>query len=257
MPTTITAILVIGLGIAPGYLFLWSFRKKTSHFTPLPDVELVVATIAAGVVIHALAFPFPGRRVWTLFRSDQLESHVGLLILWGAIVIFILPFAMGYLLGALVDRLDDRLRCLGLDSVSRSTDAWGRCLGGKEGSNVLVWLIQPSGTVVAGEYGRTSASSNFAKDGDLYLQRTWSLDANNDFVAVVPHSEGVWIPASNIARLEFIRGDDVPINTSHTSTLAETTNLTTPAKPTPKPIDNRGRRPKEDPPPPPPKVPSK
>lgn len=211
VPTSIEALTIIALVIAPGYILLWVMQQAIQQSSQQSDIEVLVSTVAAGVVVNTIVFPLLGRLVLRNYQNGTLLNHVWLITGWAALTIFLVPVGLGLGSSWLINRYSGALSPIGLDPVSRVPHAWDYALRRPEGYYVQVWLKNDQ--VVAGIYADDSFASTDRDRADLFLQQSWILDGDGDFWQPIPNSAGVWISHDCISRIEFSfprRADNEP-----------------------------------------------
>jgi hypothetical protein len=237
MPTSLNAVLIIALLIAPGYLTLGMIRRR-HQLTPIKsEVEFVVATITAGVLVQGIAYLWPGRRVISDY-ADGVIDHTGLLVAYLIAVLCILPLICGVGASWILRQFSHRLAIAGMDEIARTSYAWMFIGNRKEGSYVRIWLKSNPSRAIAGKLSTESFVSMEEDQPDLYLEEDWDLDENDWFRSPSPHSAGMWVSRKAIDHIEF---------------KSQTPSQNSPSRPS----DDRGSRPSvpvKNPPPPPPQA---
>lgn len=204
MPNSINAVLIIALVLAPGYITLWIVRQRIDQFTVWSDVEFLTATIAVGVVIQAIAFPWLGDAV-TSDYADRNISNEYCLVLWFVQILVVTPLALGTGISWVINKHESRLSIFGLNATARIPRAWTHCFRQEEGTYVRVWLADKPETVIGGKFSTRSFASTDNDFPDLFIEEVWELDKDDWFARPATHSAGIWISPSAISRIEFTR----------------------------------------------------
>lgn len=205
MPDSLNAVIIIGLVMAPGYFTLWVSRQATKHSTPWSDSEFIVATVAVGVLIQALAFPFYGRKVLDDW-SDKDLGDANRALIWIILTLVVMPLVFGIVIGAAINSNLPVLRYVGLDRLTRAPRAWNFALEREQGCFVRVYLTAPEDAVIVGRLSTKSMGSTDPDYQDLYIEQLWFGDKDDYPVKADTSSAGVWIAPASISRIEFIKG---------------------------------------------------
>lgn len=194
--------------LMPGYLFGAAFRKGL----PRPEVTehgFVAASAAGGVAIHLASLPWSYHLYQLLVRHGQHRLPLPVLISWGFVVLLVAPLTLGFALSVVSDLtspewLNWLLTKLGLATSERLHEAWDLAFCRMGGAWVRVTL--KNGRRVLGMYGKRSfASAEPARRG-LYIQEEWVGSPDGQFKQRVPGTNGTWISADAIERIEFFAG---------------------------------------------------
>ena len=202
MPTTIQALVIIALVISPGYVFV----QVAGDVLPFPkepgDLRFLLPAVTTGAFVH-LVMSFWTIRIVDYYRAGTFVEHPWIFVAWGAVTIFIAPVALGLGVGQLanlpwVDRLLDKI---GLGYIDRMPSAWDYVLRLERPAYVRVRL--KDGGTVGGEFSTRSFASTTPSRADIYLERVWQLDENDNFVQPLVDNWGVWIAHDTIGQIEF------------------------------------------------------
>jgi hypothetical protein len=203
MPSTIEALVIVALVLAPGYVLAFVASAVIAFVrTERADLAALLPTITCGSFVHAVLSPWT-LRVLGYYRDDALTDHSAELVGWGVMLVLVVPVVLGVLAGQVlnVDAIDDQLDKIGLGYVDRMPAAWDFVIQKEESAFVRVYLAD--GSVVGGAFSSRSFGSSTAGKGDLYLEEAWRLDERNEFVKPLRGTTGVWIAHSAIGRIEF------------------------------------------------------
>lgn len=214
MPTTIEALVIAALVLAPGYIFTQIARRVIAHIEEPTDIRFLLTIISAGTAIHVLIF-FWTTRLVEFYRVDRLASHQWEAYAWAISTVFLLPIGLGILAGQLslrapVERVLDRI---GLGYIDRMPSAWDYVMRREEQGYVRVHLKDNQG-MVAGAYGNRSFGSLNSKRSDIFLEETWQLDDAGNFGQRVADTRGVWIAHEVMSHVEFLHGQEEPHGTT-------------------------------------------
>ena len=203
MPSTIEALVIVALVLAPGYVLAFIASAVIAFVrTDRTDLAALLPTITCGSFVHAVLSPWT-LRVLDFYRDDALADHSAELVLWGVMLVLIVPAALGVLAGQLlnIDAIDDQLDKIGLGYVDRMPSAWDFVIRTRDSGFVRVYLTD--GNVVGGAFSSRSFGSSTSGKGDLYLEEAWMLDVLHEFVKPLVGTNGIWIASSAIGRIEF------------------------------------------------------
>lgn len=204
-PSTVEALVIIALVLSPGYLFTQVARRLIAHVPETTDLRFLLTIVTWGTVIQAIAFPLWTINILTFYLDDELPQHVLQIFLWVVIVCLLLPVALGIIVGrlTLLPWVDNILDKVGVGYVDRMPSAWDYVVRNSRGSWIRIYLKDGQG-VIGGKFGSQSLASLDPKRADIYLEETWLLNENNDFLEPVNDSRGLWIAHDVMAFVEFL-----------------------------------------------------
>ena len=204
MPDSVQALFVVALIIAPGYITLSIIRRRTNSIGVLTDTEFVVSAVGVGVLVQAIAYPWPGRQVIQDYVDKDISNTLNV-FWWLLAVLVVLPAIGGTVVVTAIDRLGMRLGFVGLDPSRRISRAWVYALR-RNGSYVRIGLNGDKGEVIGGKYSTDSLASVDPEYVDIFLEEVWELDQNIfAFIKADSNSYGIWISPDAINRIEFIK----------------------------------------------------
>lgn len=202
MPNSVEALIVVGLVLTPGYLCLWFYRQILKSPSKQSDIELILATIALGVLTNGILFPIMGRNILRYYVDNVLFDHQWYVFLWCLLTILVVPTLVGVGLGRAVNSDRKLLRIVSLDSISRTPDAWDFAMNRETGCYVVVYL--KNGELIAGTYGQGSFASSDQNRPDLYIEKRWDLAEDGYLDTPERANLGVWLSHDTIARVDFV-----------------------------------------------------
>jgi hypothetical protein len=203
--TTAVSILAAIALLLPGFLI---------------DLELALRALSYALIVHLAFSAWTVHLVQTVGPPDQWHRHVNALVFYGAVVLLIVPVGVGVaanLLIANIERQDGPpplwAAALGAGEARDGYDfMWQRVRD--EGTWVIVELVGHSKDeprLLGGLYGSGSAVGQTPAEHDLYLQRLCFVrerpDGLRELLAATDPPRGVWIAASQIARIETVPVD--------------------------------------------------
>ena len=183
--------LIVGF-LAPGLIVLF-VRSQFVTGRIAPNLG-VVPYVIVSVVYYALASPFV-----EIVLSIR-EPGLGKVLAWFGLI-FAGPAALGLLLGVNIqkDLFRRVLQRCGLNLVHAIPTAWEWKFGAMPPQGVLVTL--KDGTRFAGYCGPKSFISSDPAERDMYIERVYDLDDQNNWVDV--GKKEVLITAGEIQTIEF------------------------------------------------------
>lgn len=188
---------LIGLFI-PGLIALF-VRSQFVTGWRLSHRDNILPYLTISIIYYSLVLPLVD-----LFLPEKAE-HVTLVLVWFCIV-FIGPAALGLLLGVNIqeDLCRRIFRKFGLNLVHVMPTAWDWRFN-TLASEQWVLVNLTDGTRLAGFLGSDSfASSGDIGERDIYIQETYDIDENDNWIPHNPHGEsGVLISSGNIKTVEF------------------------------------------------------
>ncbi len=210
MPATTQALVLAILVLTPGYIFTQIVRRVIAYIEEPTDGRFFLTLITTGALIHALVFPW-SVRIYRYYQANTLVDNAREVYGWAALTIFILPLVLGVILGKLtaVWWIDWLLDHIGFGYIDRTPSAWDHAIKEQRGKFVRVHLKDGRGTI-GGVYSVKSLGSTNARRPDLFLEESWVLDEDGNFLAPIPNSSGVWIAHDTMGYVEFLEGLDQP-----------------------------------------------
>ena len=223
VPSTIQALIILALVLAPGYVFTRTIARVTSEVEEPPDLRFLVTVTIWGLVIHGLLLLVSDWLPWwprwipqsqeilNYYSTKLLLTRAEDVALWALFSLALIPWALGQLTARIVgiewidknimDRLD-------LSIVQRTPTAWQYVINKEESAYALVFL--KDGRVIGGCYTKNSFASANPKHGDLYLETRCQLNDAYEFQYGIPHSKGIWIAHDVISHVEFREDVEFP-----------------------------------------------
>jgi hypothetical protein len=213
VPTTIEALVIVALVLAPDFIFTQIARRVIAHIQEPTDVRFLLTIISTGTAYHAFMFPWTSR-ILDYYLAVKLPGHRWEVFCWSVLTVFIVPLALGILVGRMslwgwVERLLDQI---GLGYLDRMPSAWDFVMHQQEPRYVRIHLKDGMG-VVGGVFANQSFGSLDRGRGDLYLEQAWYLDDDGNFEQAVMDGHGVWIPHDVMAYVYFLERWEEPNGT--------------------------------------------
>jgi hypothetical protein len=232
VPSTVEALVVAALVIAPGYVFTRTITRVISQVEEPPDLRFLMTTITWGLAIHALLLLSPWwpqqiprtDQVLDFYLDKSLPAHAADIARWAVVSLAVVPWVLGQITARVIaiPWIDTKiLDWLEFSIVDRTPTAWQYVLNKERSAYVLVFL--KDGRVIGGCYTNKSFASNNPRHGDIYLETRCHLNDANEFQYGVLHSAGVWIAHDVISHVEFRRDVEFPTSGPDSTTCSEPT----------------------------------
>lgn len=220
MPSSMIAVLVIGIAVLPGSMYTWAYERQASAFG-VTFADRTLRFIAISLIFHVVL----GWLEFVLYRWAFTGESFGVgqfAAAWGAAVLLMaIPAVVGTVLG-------------GLYSTRNSRQGWSRVrsrLSGKGEKRLLRWALgktpaprawdhlfsdRPTvylrirtvdGTWLAGQFADHSYAGGYPHDTDILLEQAWEVTDDGGSLG-----QGLgyplYVPAGQVAWLEIIRESD-------------------------------------------------
>lgn len=216
MLTTAVSILAAIALLLPGFIVVELANARGARASR-SDLELAPRALAYTLIFHALAAP------WTIWLVDRVEAsgawhrHTRAIVAYVATVLIAVPIVVGLLANLLLAKVEIREGPPPLwaaaPGAGEARDAYDYAFQRlhRDGGWVIVELVghtEATPKLVGGLYGRGSAVGQSPAAHDLYLQRLCLVETRpngvREFTVTTDEPRGVWIAASQIARLEIL-----------------------------------------------------
>ena len=215
LSTAVSILAAIAL-LLPGFIIAELSLARGAR-SSRSDLELALRALSYALIVHLAFSPWTADLVQRVGPLEQWDRHVGALVLYGAIVLISIPIALGVLANLVI---------AGVERGDGPPPLWAAALGAGEardgydfmwqrvaddGTWVIVELIghtaeQPR--LIGGLYGSASAVGQTPAEHDLYLQQLCLVRERSDGLRELEYAtdppRGVWIAASQIARIEIL-----------------------------------------------------
>lgn len=130
-------------------------------------------------------------------------------LFWWLSIIFLLPAFLGLIAGVVSSRCRGDgwparlLRKFGFSVLHPAPTAWDYCFARTEGYWARIGL--KNGRMIEGIYSSSSLASSVPGERDLFLESVFEWDADTESYNPVEFNQGMWINASAIEHITFIR----------------------------------------------------
>lgn len=195
---TISNIYLILSVFVPGFIYSGILRQ----FVPLHQYKtkelIFLSLITATAFNYAICSPL----IYLLYVGDFKDSPISTAILW-FFVIFCVPIVLGVIRASIIqhDRFGRLFRLLKLRPISPIPTGWDWIFSRIDPCYVLITLND--GTEIAGFFGYQSMASSDPDRKDIYLEKTYTVPADNSPWKEVLGTLGIYVDGSQIAFIEF------------------------------------------------------
>jgi hypothetical protein len=208
LPSTFQALAVFLLAIVPRFLAtgFWA-RAKTWKGRP-GDLLTVLQSIAVSLVIQVIVAPLT--IYWLYPVRAHLEKYPWRICVWSALVVLIVPWVGGTVLGRLADWVfDPRLMVTGpswrrivawLFRPAVPPTIWDWLFTANPPDGCFVVLEFTDGRRIAGTYSAGAYALTSPEPQGIFLPEEWALDDHGDLIAPVPGTGGVMLLSSSTIR---------------------------------------------------------
>lgn len=215
MNTAISVLAAIAL-LLPGFVVVELSLARGAR-SSRSDLELALRALTYALVIHLAALYWTADLISRIDEGEQWREHLGELLAYGLVVLIGAPVLAGTIINRAIGRTERRdghpglwLAALGAGEGRDAYDfAFQRVSG--EGTYVIVELVghtREAPRLVGGVYGRASAVGQTPAQHDIYLESLCTVVEREGFRHLDQTTNpprGVWLSASQIARLEIVR----------------------------------------------------
>jgi hypothetical protein len=216
MLTTAVSVLAAIALLLPGFIIVELSLARAAR-TRRGDLELALRALTYALLVHLGFSPWTADLVQRIGALDTWHQHVGALTLYSAVVLLIVPVALGIAANIAIAKLERRdgppplwAAALGAGASRDGYDFMWQRISDK-GTWVIVELVghtQEEPRLLGGLYGRQSAVGQTPAAHDLYLQQLCLVrerpDGLREMLAATDPPRGVWIAATQIARIELV-----------------------------------------------------
>lgn len=223
MLTTAVAVLAAIALLLPGFIVAELALARGAR-TSRSDLELALRALSYALLLHLAFAWWTASLVKRIGPADEWTEHVGALSLYVAVVLVLVPIAVGLLMNRLIagaERSDGppALWAAGL-GAGQARDAYDFAFQrvSADGAWVIVELLGHTAAeprLVGGRYGRASAVGQTPSAHDIYLEQlcvvTEGADGLRRLVAATDPPRGLYLPAGQIARIEILPGGSTTI----------------------------------------------
>lgn len=205
MPSTLEALAIFAVAIAPGYGFLSGFQYQRSHTPPERDLYLLAQAFITSAVWIAVTWWPVGHLLsgWTADESLQDHEFMAWLLLCSFLL---LPYGPGRLIGTVVGIAGKRksgplfqlFRRLGF---YRHATLWeSTWTEAKDRGGAIVVIRLRDGSTVEGQFSGGSLADSSPRKPRLYLEKAYGWNKDGQRV-IFPR--GAYLEGDQIAAVQF------------------------------------------------------
>ena len=212
MFTTLVAVISILVLVLPGFVIADLQRRKRASVAADSDWEVVLRALSYSLMLHLIVSPWTRSLVLKIENGDW-QNHLDALVLYGAVVLVLVPVALGLLLNWVL---------LSAERSGENLRWWHYALGGRDARQSWDFIFQriergrwivvklKSGRAIAGKLGMGSWVSQSPAPGghDLWLQEIWSVDDFGRPGSKIQPRQGMWVAREDIETLFVIEPPD-------------------------------------------------
>jgi hypothetical protein len=214
-PTTTDALAIILLAIVPGYIANTVWSRARTWKGRGSDLITVLQSLAISAAIQVVAAPCTA---WLILPYvHTLDGHVGRLVVWAIIVVFLIPLLGGRFIGWLADSGEQTTSPWGHASSARwlrkqyrklvvpisAPTLWDSVFANSVPINAFVVVEFKDGKFIAGVFGEGAEVYTTPDPQALYLPQRWTVDDHGEVIARLSGSLGVMI--TNTADVRSVR----------------------------------------------------
>jgi len=216
MLSTAASILALIALLMPGFIVVEISAARSAR-SSRSDLELALRALAYTLIIHLVFSFWTAELVRNVGPPGEWPDHVLGLGAYVAIVLLVVPAALGASLNLYLGSVENRdgppnlfAAALGggeaRDAFDYAYQRWRQ-----DGVYVIVELVGHTSQeprLVGGVYGRSSAVGQTPQPHDVYLEAlctvTESEEGIRSLALRVEPSQGVYVPATQVARIDLV-----------------------------------------------------
>jgi hypothetical protein len=154
-------------------------------------------------LVHIVILPW-SLRILDDYQQGALRDNSIQVVVWGLVVGFVLPIALGVGISQLAKRprVDNVLDKIGMGYVERMPSAWEYAIRLERSAYVRIHL-KDQVVPIGGRFAQSSFASTTPNASDIFIEQVWQLDEKGDFVKPLLDNWGAWISHDMISHIEF------------------------------------------------------
>lgn len=218
MPTSETALVILLLAIAPGYIATSTWARARTWEGRSSDLRTVIQAIVLSAVVQAVLSPLTV--VWIIPVRKTLANYPARVTVWVLLAVLVIPVAIGLGWGWVTDKffdpVDERVRGTFPRLVNRVVHApappsiwdWFFTADRAPARGFLVIEFN-DGNRIAGAFANSSLVLTSPEPHGLFLEREWEMDEEGNVVNELPGSRGILIPSmENVTWIRVLVSED-------------------------------------------------
>lgn len=206
MPSTVEAVVIFTVMIAPGYLLTQGIAQGRNVDADLPDLHVLAKAVVASVLWLIATWWWATEALIRWVGEDTVDQHSTGAVTWRAAVLIIGPYVLGRFLGMAVKGkwrgISPVLRAMGIAST-RGTPwdfAWQEVT--ESGKPLLVIVTLDDGTKVAGQFAERSRATVSPQQPEVYLEEAYEVKKDGT-PSLVVYDRGVHVAGEKISAIAF------------------------------------------------------
>jgi hypothetical protein len=206
MPSTVEAVVIFTVMIAPGYLLTQGIAQGRNVDADLPDLHVLAKAVVASVLWLIATWWWATEALIRWVGNDTVDMHSAGAVTWRAAVLIVGPYVVGRILGAAVKgkwkAISPVLEAMGIAST-RGTPwdfAWQEVTKG--GKPLLVVVTLDDGSKVAGQFAGGSRATVSPQLPEIYLEQAYEVKKDGT-PSVVVYDRGLHVAGDKISAIAF------------------------------------------------------
>jgi len=222
VPTSIAALVILLLAIAPGYVAVATWARARTWKGPSGDLRTILQALVLSAIVQAIVLPLTV--VWILPIRSSWEHYPGRLAVWAVGTVIVLPLILGIAGARLYDIVfaTDEQRNTGwrarvdrLVGAAIAPTVWDTVFPGRVPPSGFLVLEFTDGRRVGGVFASESIVQTSPEPHGLFLEREWVIADDGSVWYEVPATQGLLIPTTEGIRTVRILGrGEVPGGTT-------------------------------------------
>ena len=202
------------LFLVPGFIS----EKTRSLFNPIKTPESyikIMPYLTQSCINYAVWSWLIYKKAWLIYKKstelDTFDLYVifdlydpYLIFLFSFLIVFLSPVIIGLFIGYVESKNIVRkiFHRMGIKIIDPNESSWDWKFS-RISEPIVVHVLMKDNVEYRGLFGSKSFASSKLSTGDIYLQEVFNLE--EDVWTRDPHSDGVWLPQSEIKSVEFIK----------------------------------------------------
>ncbi|MEK4222053.1 DUF6338 family protein [Bacillus sp. FSL W8-0116] len=184
--------------VVPGFIIDSIYRKCV----PQRDItfhSVFLRFLLFSVINYSIVFPI----ISWLSKIPYIQTHETVSFYISMVTIFLIPVIIALIISVISNKgwVRTILQKIGIHTIHVIPTAWDYQFRKDEHKYLIVYL--EDGGIVFGYWGFASFASSIREDKDLYLEKIFNVDDNNEWIEI-PQNKGIWIPEKSIKYIEFL-----------------------------------------------------
>ncbi|MFA1822989.1 DUF6338 family protein [Virgibacillus oceani] len=183
--------------VVPGFIIDSIYRV----FVPQKDVtgqSILLRFLVFSTINYIVVFPI----LILLSRIPYIQSNVQFKLYVSILVIFSISVSIALIIPVIFNKgwVRTLLQKIGINTIHIIPTSWDYQFNKNKPSYLIVYL--EDGGIVFGYWGSDSFASSIRNDKDLYLEKIFDVNEDNEWIEIT-NNKGIWIQATSIKYIEF------------------------------------------------------